>query len=109
MLRGLIDQVMLTWRLLKDPRVPFWAKLIPFAALLYVISPIDVLPDVLIGLGQLDDLGIVLGGMRLFEAAVPGHIVQEHRKAIGRRDGPTEVIDAPRYEVRGNGQNSKRG
>ncbi|MBL8120644.1 MAG: DUF1232 domain-containing protein, partial [Anaerolineae bacterium] len=68
MLRAVMDQIRLTWRLLRDPRVPMITKLIPFLGLVYVVSPIDIIPDLIIGLGQLDDLGIILAGMRLFEA-----------------------------------------
>lgn len=99
MIRGLVNQVLLTWRLLWDKRVPVWAKLIAIAPIIYVFSPLDFIPDVILGLGQLDDLGILLAGMRLFEAVVPDYLVQEHRAAIGRRDRPLEVVDAPRYRV----------
>lgn len=98
-LRVILDQIRLTWRLLRDPRVPLWTKVIPFVGLAYVISPLDLIPDVLIGLGQLDDLGIILGGMRLFEAVVPEYIVAEHRQAIARSHRPLEVVDAPRYRI----------
>jgi uncharacterized membrane protein YkvA (DUF1232 family) len=99
MLRGIIDQVQLTFRLLFDQRVPLWAKLVGIAPIIYVISPIDFIPDVILGLGQLDDLGLILAGMRLFETVVPDYIVQEHRQAIGRRNKPLEVVDAPQYRV----------
>ena len=99
MIRGLLDQVLLTWRLLRDNRVPLWAKLIAVAPIVYVVSPLDFIPDVILGLGQLDDLGLIIGGMRLFEAVVPEYNVQEHRAALGRRDRPMEIVDAPGYRV----------
>jgi len=99
MLRPIIDQIHVTWRLLRDPRVPLWAKVIPFLGLAYVLSPIDLIPDFLIGLGQLDDLGIMLAAMRLFESITPGYIADEHRKAISRRNRPLEIIDSARYRV----------
>jgi uncharacterized membrane protein YkvA (DUF1232 family) len=99
MFRSIIDQVLLTWALLRDPRVPLWTKGIPLFALAYILSPIDIIPDILIGLGQLDDLGIILGGMRLFEAVAPGYIVEEHRQAIARRNNPLEVISTPKYRI----------
>lgn len=99
MFRGLLNQVLLTWRLLLDKRVPWWTKLIAVAPVVYVLSPLDFIPDVILGLGQLDDLGIVIAGMRLFEAVAPDYVVQEHREALGRRDRPLEVVDAPGYRV----------
>jgi uncharacterized membrane protein YkvA (DUF1232 family) len=102
MIRGLINQLRLTWRLLRDPRVPLWAKLIPVGALIYVLSPLDLIPDLIPVLGQLDDLGIVLAGMRLFESFVPEYIVQEHLQAIasGQSGRAADVVDAPSYHVK---------
>lgn len=52
----------LTWRLYRDPRVSTGLKrAITVGALAYVVSPIDVLPDLLLGIGQADDLGILVG------------------------------------------------
>ena len=99
MLRPIIDQILVTWRLLRDPRVPLWAKAIPFLGLAYVVSPIDIIPDFLIGFGQLDDLGIILASMRLFESVVPGYVAEEHRKAVARRNRPLEVIESARYRI----------
>ncbi|MBI5667335.1 MAG: DUF1232 domain-containing protein [Chloroflexi bacterium] len=108
MLRAVWNQVRLTWRLLRDSRVPLWAKVIPFVGIAYVLSPLDLIPDLLIGLGQLDDLGIILAGMRLFEAVVPEYIVAEHRQAISRSQRPLEVVDAPNYRISREAEKTKR-
>ncbi len=108
MLRAVWNQVRLTWRLLRDPRVVWWAKIIPFAGIAYVLSPLDLIPDLLIGLGQLDDLGVILGGMRLMEAVVPEYIVQEHRQAITRSHRPLEVVDAPNYRISRESEKNKQ-
>jgi uncharacterized membrane protein YkvA (DUF1232 family) len=69
-------------RLVKDPRVPLSPKLIPLAVLAYVFSPIDLLPDFLLGLGQLDDLMVIFIGLNLFLRLCPREIVQEHVQSI---------------------------
>ncbi len=97
MLRAFIDQLRLTWALLRDSRVPLWAKAIPIIGIVYVLSPLDFIPDVIIGLGQLDDLAIVIGGMRLFEAVVPADLVEEHRAIIAGK--PLDVIQGTGYKV----------
>src|SRR5690349_12771117 len=48
----LIEQVRLSWALLLDSRVPWVLKLIPLGAVAYVISPIDLIPDIIPILGQ---------------------------------------------------------
>jgi uncharacterized membrane protein YkvA (DUF1232 family) len=69
-------------RLFKDPRVSLAPKLIPLGILGYLILPVDLLPDVFQGLGRLDDLVVLLLGLRLFLRLCPPEVVQEHVKAI---------------------------
>ena len=69
-------------RLIKDPRVSASPKLLVAAILAYVILPTDLLPDVLIGVGQLDDLAVILVGLKFFLRLCPPEVVQEHLKAI---------------------------
>ena len=78
----LIKQVKLVWLLFKDQRVSNWIKAILPFSILYVISPLDFLPDVILGLGQLDDLGIVLLAMALFVKLCPPDIVAYHTQQL---------------------------
>lgn len=84
MFNGLLNQFRVTLRLFRDPRVPMWKKAVPVLALLYVVSPFDFMPDLIPGLGQLDDIGILLAGMRLFEMISPEAVVVQQRKAVER-------------------------
>ena len=43
----------------RDPRVSSWRKLAGVMAVLYFLSPVDVLPDFIPVLGWLDDLGVL--------------------------------------------------
>lgn len=72
----------LALRLVREPAVPPYLKVVPFAALAYVLSPLDFLPDVLPVIGQLDDLGIVILGVKLFLRLCPADVVAFHREAI---------------------------
>ena len=56
------------WKLFWDGRVPLATKVVPLLAAAYVITPIDVLPDVALGLGQLDDLAVVVLALKVFVA-----------------------------------------
>lgn len=53
------NMVRLLGRLLKDRRVPTADKALFMAAIVYVISPIDLIPDVFPFIGQVDDLYLV--------------------------------------------------
>ena len=84
LMRDIIDNGRLTWRLINDPRVPSLVKVaIPLFMALYFLSPIDFIPDFLPVLGQLDDIGIVLFGMSLIVRFSPQAVVDEHRRALG--------------------------
>lgn len=69
-------------RLLKDPRVAPTPKLVVAAILAYLILPTDLLPDLLVGVGQLDDLAVVICGLKLFLRLCPPEVVQEHVRVI---------------------------
>ncbi len=88
---GAVVQVLrtlrLVWRLLWDSRVPLFPKLIILAAAIYVISPVDLIPDVILGLGQLDDIGISLLAIGVFIQLCPPALVDEHRRAIAAESG----------------------
>ena len=77
-LADILRPARLIWSLWRDPRVPFLVKLIPPATLSYLFWPVDMLPDFLLGLGQLDDLAVILLGLRLFISLAPEEIVRQH-------------------------------
>jgi uncharacterized membrane protein YkvA (DUF1232 family) len=74
----MLDYLRLTWRLLLDRRVSFLNKLAPLLAVLYVLSPLDFLPDALPLLGVTDDLGVFILAVDFFIRSVPNEIVRQH-------------------------------
>ncbi|HEX7588827.1 MAG TPA: DUF1232 domain-containing protein [Anaerolineae bacterium] len=85
----MLRTVRLVWRLLADSRVPIFPKLIILAAAIYVISPVDLIPDLILGLGQLDDLGVAMLAIGVFIQLCPPALVDEHRRAIAAESGGT--------------------
>ena len=88
-LGNLIQQARLGWRLFSDGRVPGWIKLIPVAGLLYLLSPIDLIPDLALpGLGEIDDIALLMLSLKLFIDLSPSGLVREHLGNLsGRRQG----------------------
>jgi uncharacterized membrane protein YkvA (DUF1232 family) len=73
----------LAWRLYGDPRVSFLLKaMAPVLGLAYFIMPIDLLPDLIPVLGQLDEIAVFLLLMRLFISLAPPELVAEHRSRL---------------------------
>jgi uncharacterized membrane protein YkvA (DUF1232 family) len=48
--------VKLLARLMRDPRVPVRRKVFAASVMVYVVSPIDIIPDIIPGLGKFDDI-----------------------------------------------------
>ena len=100
LLRTLVSHVRLTVRLLREPGVPLLTKAFLVVAALYLISPLDFVPDFLPVLGQLDDLGVILIVLEAFLKLCPAGAVDFHGTAMaqGRKYSPMplagEVIDA---------------
>lgn len=74
--------VRLIWRLFRDRRVPWPVKLLPMSTVIYILFLPDLIPDLLLGIGQLDDLTLLLLGMKLFINLAPQDIVAEHRRGL---------------------------
>jgi uncharacterized membrane protein YkvA (DUF1232 family) len=109
-LMSLVNRLRLVFRLLADRRVPFPIKLVPFASLAYVLFPIDLVPDLLPFLGQLDDLGAVLLALETFIFLCPQDVVSEHKAQLEagttstysepKRSGADDVVDGEWRRVR---------
>ena len=68
----------LVFRLMLDRRVPLRLKLIIPAAVLYLVSPIDLLPDLFPILGHTDDLIVVILALASFLLMTPRNVLNEY-------------------------------
>jgi len=87
-----IRTLQLAFRLFASRRVPGWVKLVPIAALAYLIFPLDFVPDMLPGLGQVDDLTALLIGLWAFIQLCPQDVVRELRGDPDVVDGSYRVV-----------------
>jgi uncharacterized membrane protein YkvA (DUF1232 family) len=73
------DTVVLLSRLMRDDRVPFRAKVVALFGVGYVLSPIDLLPEVLLGpIGLVDDLFVVAATLSRLLHDVHPDVVRSH-------------------------------
>jgi uncharacterized membrane protein YkvA (DUF1232 family) len=69
----------------RDPRVPWYAKLLAAVVVAYAVSPVDLIPDFIPVIGLLDDMIIVPLGLALAYKMIPREVMEEHRReARGR-------------------------
>src|SRR5262249_37637574 len=73
------------WIAARDPRVPWYAKLVAAAVAAYAFSPIDLIPDFVPVLGYLDDIVIVPAGILLTVRLIPVGLMDEFRAEAERR------------------------
>jgi uncharacterized membrane protein YkvA (DUF1232 family) len=85
LLKALTADVRLATRLVREPSVPVWAKAVVPLWLLYLVSPIDFLPDVLPVLGQMDDIALAYAALRVFLRVCPPAAVAFHSAALAAR------------------------
>lgn len=64
LLRFLPDVGRLLYDVSRDHRVPLSVKVRSGAAAAYVFSPIDIIPDFIPGIGQMDDVAVVVWAVR---------------------------------------------
>src|SRR2546428_7199402 len=66
----------------KDPRTPWYAKLLLALVIRYALSPIDLIPDFIPVLGYLDDLIIVPAGLSAVRKMVPPDVLRACRERV---------------------------
>jgi uncharacterized membrane protein YkvA (DUF1232 family) len=71
---------------IRDPRVPWYAKALMAMTIGYAMSPIDLIPDFIPVIGQIDDLIIVPAGISLAIKMIPRNVIEEYRQKA--RAGP---------------------
>jgi len=76
LVRHLPNFIRLVWRLAVDPRVPLLPKAILAGAVLYMVSPYDVLADIIPFAGQVDDLALLFVAVRAFIGLCPPRVVR---------------------------------
>lgn len=101
-IRNILNQLKLIFRLMGDSRVNVFAKLIPIGTLIYLISPVDAVSLPIIG--AVDDAALLWLGSYIFTELCPPDVVTEHMKALAGNMNPNDadedVVDGETSEVK---------
>jgi uncharacterized membrane protein YkvA (DUF1232 family) len=84
------------WYALRHPDAPGWLKFGTGFLLLYLVSPIDLIPEAIPLLGVVDDLVLVPAAIRWMIKHLPPHVRADADRRAGLGDGQGPVIDEPR-------------
>jgi uncharacterized membrane protein YkvA (DUF1232 family) len=71
----------------RDPRVPWYAKVLAAGIVGYAFSPIDLIPDFIPVLGYFDELVLLPLGVLAVRAMIPEGILAECRERASRLEG----------------------
>jgi uncharacterized membrane protein YkvA (DUF1232 family) len=88
---SIIRNIPLVFRYLFDPEVPFTKKLFILAGLAYFLSPVDLIPDPILGFGFLDDVGILFLILMKLADQLEAYVNKNKKENKGKGDG--DVVD----------------
>ena len=86
----------LAGRLMADERIPIYVRVVPPALVLYLALPIDLVPDFIPVIGQLDDILMLTIGIALLVRLAPFQVLDEHLLEMERRALDERAIEAER-------------
>jgi len=101
LVRNVLNQLKLIFRLMGDKRVSIFAKIIPVGAIVYLFSPDLIMLPII---GAVDDAALLWLGSYVFTELCPPEVVAEHMKALSGNmnsdDTQGEVVDAETTDVK---------
>lgn len=93
--KRLKHQTMVVYYAARDPRTPWFVRLLALAVAAYALSPIDLIPDFIPVLGYLDDLIIVPLGLALVVRLIPADVAASAKEqALAASRQPTSRVMA---------------
>jgi uncharacterized membrane protein YkvA (DUF1232 family) len=79
----------------RDPRTPWYVRVLAGVVAAYALSPLDLIPDFIPILGYLDDLILVPAGIALVLRLVPVEVLSDCReRATARAERPISRVGA---------------
>jgi uncharacterized membrane protein YkvA (DUF1232 family) len=76
------SKLRLAWRLLRDQRMPVLVKAVIPALVAYLLMPLDIIPDFIPVLGQLDDLLLIVLAVAVIFRFTPVELLEEHIRRL---------------------------
>ena len=85
----------LAWRLVRDRRMPLLVKAVIPALVAYLLMPLDIIPDFIPVIGQLDDLLLIALAVGLVFRFTPVELLEEHIRRLEAEAAAAEATRSP--------------
>lgn len=92
---SLLKRIGLLPKFLKDPQASLWKKLMVILGIVYMISPFDILPDPVLGLGFVDDAVLIAYIVSKISGELEKYVPKDATKEFDR----DKVIDHVEYKI----------
>ncbi|WP_316570114.1 YkvA family protein [Neobacillus sp. YIM B06451] len=92
--RQLKKQIMILYYAVRDPRMPWYARLVAAMVAAYALSPIDLIPDFIPVLGYLDDVILLPIGIWLALKLIPMEVRREAAQMAENAKRPVSKLGA---------------
>ncbi|AOY91323.1 hypothetical protein BKK79_05435 [Cupriavidus sp. USMAA2-4] len=73
----------LLWHALRHPDAPAWLRPATAGLVLYALSPIDLIPDFIAGLGLVDDVVLIPLAVHFMLKRLPPHVLRQAEARAG--------------------------
>jgi uncharacterized membrane protein YkvA (DUF1232 family)/uncharacterized tellurite resistance protein B-like protein len=80
--KEVVEKALTLYYTAQNPNVPAWAKTVVVGALTYFISPVDAIPDILVGVGFTDDLGVLLAAIAAVSIYINAETKQQAKQKM---------------------------
>lgn len=82
-------------KMLKDPQVKLYKKIMVIVGLAYLISPMDLIPDPILGLGVVDDAALITYIISTIKEELDKHVVSRKKDPINK----DKIVDHVDYKI----------
>jgi uncharacterized membrane protein YkvA (DUF1232 family) len=82
--RSFQRQVCVVWMILKDPRTPWYARVVAAGTVGYLFSPVQLIPSFIPVIGLLDDFAALWLGFKFIQRFAPAAVVQDCNEQAAR-------------------------
>jgi uncharacterized membrane protein YkvA (DUF1232 family) len=93
--RQVVQQVRTLLRAIRHPGVPWHAKAVCGCAMLYVASPIQLIPSFIPVIGQLDDLLVISLSIKLLKRSTPPDVLEDCMNRSHKSVVSATAVDLP--------------